>query len=277
MTLEARGVSWSRGGRIVVDDVTLEPAPGSTVGLLGPNGSGKSSLLKLLQGAASPDSGRVTLDGADLAGIRRRDVARRVATVTQHGETEVDIAVRDVVRLGRTPYRTLLGGDTAEDATAIDRAIAHVGLEAKADRAWRTLSGGERQRAHIARALAQEPRELLLDEPTNHLDIRHQLELLALVRDLPVTTVVALHDLNLAAMFCDSVLVLREGRVVAGGHPREVLTPELIADVYGVRAVVSHDQAVGCSRVCSTRRRSRRARPAAAPGTRTTGRRRASA
>jgi iron complex transport system ATP-binding protein len=217
VTLEARGVSWTRGGRLVVDDVTLEPAPGSTVGLLGPNGSGKSSLLRLLQGAAAPDSGR--------------EVARRVATVTQHGETEVDIVVRDVVRLGRTPYRTLLGGDTAADAAAIDRAIAHVGLEAKADHAWRTLSGGERQRAHIARALAQEPRELLLDEPTNHLDIRHQLELLALVRDLPVTTVVALHDLNLAAMYCDSVLVLRAGRVVAGGHPRDVLTPGLIADV----------------------------------------------
>jgi iron complex transport system ATP-binding protein len=172
-----------------------------------------------------------------------------VATVTQHGETEVDIVVRDVVRLGRTPYRTLLGGDTAEDTAAIDRAIAHVGLEEKADRAWRTLSGGERQRAHIARALAQEPRELLLDEPTNHLDIRHQLELLALVRDLPVTTVVALHDLNLAAMFCDTVIVLREGRVVAGGRPRDVLTPELIADVYGVRAVVTHDAARGCSQV----------------------------
>jgi iron complex transport system ATP-binding protein len=245
MTLHAERVSWRRGGTLVVDGVTVQPAPGSTVALLGPNGSGKSSLLRLLQGVARPDTGTVTLDGADLSGMRRRDVARAVATVTQHAETDADIVVRDVVRLGRTPHRPLMGGDTAEDERAIDRALAHVGLTEKSRQRWHTLSGGERQRAHIARALAQEPRELLLDEPTNHLDIRHQLELLALVAELPVTAVIALHDLNLAAMFCDSVLVLHRGRVVAGGSPAEVLTPTLIADVYGVRAQVAHDHVSG--------------------------------
>lgn len=242
MTLEADRVSWRRGGRLVIDGVTLRPRPGSTVGLLGPNGSGKSSLLRLLQGVAAPDAGAVTLDGAVLSTLRRREVARAVATVTQQAETEADLPVRDVVRLGRTPHRSLLGGDSADDLSAIERALEHVGLLAKADHLWRTLSGGERQRAHIARALAQEPRELLLDEPTNHLDIRHQLELLALVRELPVTTIVALHDLNLAALFCDDLLVLREGRVVAGGTPEQVLTPALIADVYGVRARVIVDR-----------------------------------
>ncbi|WP_104164203.1 ABC transporter ATP-binding protein [Cryobacterium sp. N22] len=249
MTLQAHRVSWRRGGTLVIDDVTLCPEPGSTVGLLGPNGSGKSSLLRLLQGVSAPDAGTITLDGADLTSVRRRHVARTVATVTQHAETDVDILVRDVVRLGRTPYRSLFGGDTAEDARAIDRALAHVGLTDKAERLWHTLSGGERQRAHIARALAQEPTELLLDEPTNHLDIRHQLELLALVAALPVTAIVALHDLNLAAMFCDSVLVLQGGRAVAGGSPRDVLTPELIGDVYGVRARVAEDAVTGRSHV----------------------------
>ncbi|MFC5730790.1 MULTISPECIES: ABC transporter ATP-binding protein [Nocardioides] len=217
MTLRADRVSWRRGGALVVDGVTIQPVPGSTVALLGPNGSGKSSLLRLLQGVARPDAGTVTLDGADIAAMRRRDIARAVATVTQHAETDADLIVRDVVRLGRTPHRSVFGGDTAEDERAIERALAHVGLAEKARHRWHTLSGGERQRAHIARALAQEPRELLLDEPTNHLDIRHQLELLALVAELPVTAVIALHDLNLAAMFCDFVLVLRSGRVVAGG------------------------------------------------------------
>lgn len=249
MSLHAHRVSWRRGGALVIDDVTLRPEPGSTVGLLGPNGSGKSSLLRLLQGASVPDSGTITLDGADLASVRRRQVARTVATVTQHADTDVDILVRDVVRLGRTPYRSVFGGDTADDARAIDRALAHVGLADRADRLWRTLSGGERQRAHIARALAQEPTELLLDEPTNHLDIRHQLELLALVADLPVTAIVALHDLNLAAMFCDSVLVLRAGRAVAGGRPRDILTPALIAEVYGVRARVVEDAVTGRAHV----------------------------
>ena len=245
MTLRAERVSWRRGGVLVIDGVTVQPAPGSTVALLGPNGSGKSSLLRLMQGAARPDTGTVTLDGADLSGMRRREIARAVAMVSQHAETDADIIVRDVVRLGRTPHRPLWGGDTAQDERAIDCALEHVGLTEKASHRWHTLSGGERQRAHIARALAQDPRELLLDEPTNHLDIRHQLELLALVADLPVTAIIALHDLNLAAMFCDVVLVLQRGRVVAGGPPADVLTPSLIADVYGVRAHVSRDHVSG--------------------------------
>jgi iron complex transport system ATP-binding protein len=249
MTLEAQRVSWRRGGTLVLDGVTLRPAPGATIGLLGPNGSGKSSLLRLLQGMARPDSGTIMLDGTELARLHRREVARSVASVTQHADTDVDIVVRDVVRLGRTPHRSgfgsVVGGELARDARVIAEALEHVGLTAKADHLWHTLSGGERQRAHIARALAQEPRELLLDEPTNHLDIRHQLELLELVAALPVTAIVALHDLNLAAMFCDTVVVLRQGQVVAAGPPAEVLTSELIAEVYGVRAHVTHDEDSG--------------------------------
>lgn len=241
MTLSAERVSWRRGGALVVDGVTVHPEPGSTVGLLGPNGSGKSSLLRLLQGREHPDTGMVRLDDRDIASLRTRDVARVVATVSQHADTDVELTVRDVVRLGRTPYRSFWAGDTKADDRAVDAALAQVQLADKADHDWHVLSGGERQRAQIARALAQEPRELLLDEPTNHLDIRHQLDLLALVTRLPVTTVVALHDLNLAAMFCDHVLVLRAGAVVAAGTPAEVLMPELIADVYEVRANVLVD------------------------------------
>lgn len=249
MTLETREVRWTRGGALVVDDVSLRPEPGSTVGLLGPNGSGKSSLLRLLQGAARPDSGQVLLDDRPLGEWRRREVARSVAVVTQHAETDADIVVRDVVRLGRTPHRPVWGGSTTGDEAAIDAALERVGLTDKADRLWHTLSGGERQRAQIARALAQEPRELLLDEPTNHLDIRHQLDVLALVAALPVTSIIALHDLNLAATYCDSVLVLRAGRVVAAGAPAEVLTPALIADVYEVKARVIPDAETGRSTI----------------------------
>jgi iron complex transport system ATP-binding protein len=241
VTLHADTVSWDRGGRLVVDGVSLTPAPGQTVGLLGPNGSGKSSLLRLLDGVVRPTAGVVTLDGQDLARLPRRRVARTVAVVAQQSGTEVDLTVRDVVELGRSPHRTSFGGDRAADARAVEEALRRTGLSDQAGRRWRELSGGEQQRAHIARALAQEPRELLLDEPTNHLDVRHQLELLDLVTRLPVTAVVALHDLNLAAMFCDAVLVLRAGRAVAAGTPAEVLTPGLIADVYGVRAEVDLD------------------------------------
>jgi iron complex transport system ATP-binding protein len=253
MTLHAENVTWNRGGALVVDGVTLHPEPGQTVGLLGPNGSGKSSLLRVLHGLVKPTAGLVTLDGVDLTSVGRRRIARSVASVTQHAETDVDITVRDIARLGRIPHRSGLGGETAADDAAVERALAHVGLLDQAGRLWHTLSGGERQRAQIARALAQEPRELLLDEPTNHLDIRHQLELLDLVCALPLTTVIAIHDLNLAAMYCDTVVVLRAGRVVAAGAPSAVLTAELIADVYGVAAEVTLDAERGYPVVTFTR------------------------
>jgi len=238
MSLAARQVSWTRSGRLVLDGVTVEPAPGDTVGLLGPNGSGKSSLLKLLAGVDRPSSGSVQLDGEPLTRMPRRALARRVAMVAQHAETELHVTVRDVVRLGRIPYTGMIGAD-AEGAAVVDAALAATGLRDMTDRFWHTLSGGERQRVQIARALAQDPDHLLLDEPTNHLDIAHQLEILALVRQLDVTTVVALHDLNLAAMFCDHIVVLSGGRIVATGSPTQVLTEPLIGAVYGVRCRVS--------------------------------------
>ena len=245
MTLHASDVSWKRGDALVVDGVTLHPVQGQTVGLLGPNGSGKSSLLRLLHGFARPDRGLITLDGDDLKTVRRREIATKVAAVTQHADTDADITVYDVVRLGRTPYRGAFGAGSPRDDHVIRQALLQVGLLGREERLWHSLSGGERQRAHIARALAQEPQELLLDEPTNHLDIRHQLELLRLVTSLPVTTVIAMHDLNLAAMFCDALLVLDGGKVVAAGAPADVLTVELIHDVYEVDARVAIDPMSG--------------------------------
>lgn len=239
MSLHANDVTWNRDGNFVVDGVTVRPEPGQTIGLLGPNGSGKSSLLRLLSGFQRPTAGTVELDGADLAGLRRKDVARTVAVVSQHADTDVDVTVGEVVRLGRVPHRGAFGADRTADDAAVADALERTGLTDKADRMWHRLSGGERQRVQIARALAQQPRELLLDEPTNHLDIHHQLELMTLVTTLPVTSIIAIHDLNLAAMFCDQVVVLRDGWVVAAGPPATVLTAELIADVYQVAADVS--------------------------------------
>ncbi|MBJ6617933.1 ABC transporter ATP-binding protein [Streptomyces sp. DHE17-7] len=226
-------------GRLILDGVSLAPRPGSVTGLLGPNGSGKSTLLRLLSGVLAPASGVVTLDGRPLGDWGRRAVARRVAVVEQHADTLVELTVLDVVRLGRIPHRRAWASAGDADEDAVRTALERTGLTDHADRFWHTLSGGERQRVQIARALAQEPRELLLDEPTNHLDVQHQLELLNLIAELPVTSVVALHDLNLAAMYCDQVVVLRQGRVVAAGPPGDTLTESLIADVYGVRAEVT--------------------------------------
>ncbi|MFE6822561.1 ABC transporter ATP-binding protein [Streptomyces sp. NPDC057690] len=239
--LRADRVGRAVGGTLILDGVSLTPRPGAVTGLLGPNGSGKSTLLRLLAGVLAPDSGVVTLDDRPLARVSRRAVARRVAVVEQQADTQLALSVHDVVRLGRIPHRRAWAAGTAADEEAVRSALARTGLADKAHRPWHSLSGGERQRVQIARALAQEPRELLLDEPTNHLDIQHQLALLTLITELRVTSVVALHDLNLAAMYCDRLVVLREGRVVACGSPHDVLTEALIADVYGVRATVTAD------------------------------------
>ncbi|MFC8021024.1 ABC transporter ATP-binding protein [[Kitasatospora] papulosa] len=239
--LRATRITREAGGRIVLDGVSVAPPSGATVGLLGPNGSGKTTLLRVMAGVLGPGAGVVTLDGRTLAETGRRAVARRVAVVDQHADTQIDLSVLDVVRLGRIPHRRPWSASGTEDEAAVQGALARTGLADRAAQSWHTLSGGERQRVQIARALAQQPRELLLDEPTNHLDIQHQLELLSLIAALPVTAVVALHDLNLAAMFCDRVVVMKEGRVVAGGTPSEVITEELVAEVYRVRAVVTPD------------------------------------
>jgi iron complex transport system ATP-binding protein len=237
-SISAREATWTTRGACVVDGVTIAVAPGTTVGLLGPNGSGKSSLLRLLSGLRGTSSGVVELDGDDVAGLSRRQVARRLATVDQESTTDADPTVRDVIGLGRLPHRAPWSPETARDREVVLASATAMRTAHLLDRRYMTLSGGERQRVQIARALAQEPRELLLDEPTNHLDVRHQLELLELVARTPATTVMALHDLNLAAAYCDEVVVLSGGRVHAAGTPSEVLTPALLADVYGVEAAV---------------------------------------
>ena len=245
MTLSAERISLSLGGRRILDSVTFAAGAGETIGLLGPNGSGKSTLLRVLAGIRRPDSGRVELDGEDVQGMRRARIARRIAVVSQHSDTEVDVTVEDVVRLGRIPHRGIFGSDEAGDAEAVEAALLATGTDGLRGRRWSTLSGGERQRTQIARALAQQPTELLLDEPTNHLDIAHQLDILALVRELPLTSVVALHDLNLAAMFCDRVIVLEQGAVVAAGTPTEVIDESLVSRVYQVKATVTADPTDG--------------------------------
>ncbi|MCX5441720.1 MULTISPECIES: ABC transporter ATP-binding protein [unclassified Streptomyces] len=236
--LRADRVRRETGGHLILDGVSVHPAPGGITGLIGPNGSGKTTLLRLLAGILTPQAGVVTLDGSPLSAVRRRDFARRVAVVEQQADTQVELTVEDVVRLGRVPHRKAWMPPSAQDEEAVRSALARTDLTDRAHRHWHTLSGGERQRVQIARALAQRPRELLLDEPTNHLDIQHQLDLLDLLAELRLTSVIALHDLNLAAMYCDQLVVLRQGRVIAAGAPCDVLTEELIARVYGVRATV---------------------------------------
>jgi iron complex transport system ATP-binding protein len=238
LSIATRALRWETGGRLIIDGITLQATPGRMLGLVGPNGSGKSSLLRLICGLRRASAGLVTLGEVDLRTVPRAAIARRIAFVEQQANTDEVVTVEDVVSLGRTPHRGPLAAWTARDQQAVDQALLQVGLVAKRAQNWHTLSGGEKQRAQIARALAQAPSELLLDEPTNHLDVQHQLEILELLAHLPLTSIVALHDLNLAALYCDEVVVLKDGRVMAAGAPIEVLTPPLIRDVFGVAAAI---------------------------------------
>lgn len=238
MTITAENLTWKIGQKTIVDGVSLRAEPGKMLGLLGPNGSGKSSVLRLLAGLRKAHAGTVTLDGHNLRGIRRKVIARRIALVEQHATTEADVRVRDVVRLGRIPHQSPLGGWSRTDDAVVEDALARVGMSDRHAQYWHSLSGGERQRVHIARALAQDPQELLLDEPTNHLDIQHQVELLRLISEIALTSIVAIHDLNHAAMFCDHLVVLDKGRVVAAGAPQEVLTEGLLREIFRVEARV---------------------------------------
>ncbi|MBB4234196.1 ABC transporter ATP-binding protein [Rhizobium esperanzae] len=238
MSIRIDKVSFAAGDTVIVNGVSLAVEKGKVLGLLGPNGSGKSSLLRLICRLRKVRSGVIKLGEDDIASLSRAALARRVAFVEQQSATDTQLTARDVVRLGRTPHRGLLSSWGAADDAAVEEALLRVGMREKAGQLWQTLSGGERQRVHIARSLAQAPSELLLDEPTNHLDIQHQLDILSLISKLGITSVVALHDLNLAAMFCDSLAVLEKGEVVASGAPEDVLTEDMIGRVFGVRAHV---------------------------------------
>ncbi len=239
MSVVAQNLVWGVRGKTIIDDVSLAIARGETLGLIGPNGSGKSSLLRLLAGLKRPHAGRVEISAEDIARVPRRALSRQVAFVQQNATTDTNVTVRDVVRLGRTPHRSALAGWAAADEAAVASALDRVEMAAHQAQAWQTLSGGERQRVHIARALAQTPQIMFLDEPTNHLDIHHQIEIMRMVRDLHQTSVVALHDLNTAAMFCDRIVVLRSGSVVAYGSPEAVLTEDILREVFRVKAHVS--------------------------------------
>ncbi|SEJ12148.1 ABC transporter ATP-binding protein [Demequina mangrovi] len=239
MEVRVEALSVARGHREVLSDVSFAAAPGEIVGLLGPNGAGKTTLLGAIAGMLAPASGRVLLDGDDAHRLPRREAARRVALMEQQPDRDIPLRAADIVALGLLPHRGRFDrGGSPRDAALAREALATVGAEELAERPWTELSGGERQRVSLARALAQRPRLLLLDEPTNHLDVRAQLDTLRFVADLGITAIAALHDLDHAARLCTRIVLLDRGRVAAQGAPAEVLTPEVIASVYGVRATV---------------------------------------
>lgn len=245
MRLQIEGLTFSYGENDAIRDINLCVDKGEFVGLIGPNGSGKSTVLKNVYRALTPDRGCITLDGENLLKMSYRKSALKLAVVGQENDVPFDFMVEEIVAMGRTPHKKMFDVDNAEDKRIVHHALEHLGMENMAKRSYLNLSGGEKQRVIIARAVAQESDFLILDEPTNHLDISYQMQIFDFIKRLNVTVLSAIHDLNMAALYCDRLYVLKEGSIVLQGTPDEVLTPENIYDVYGVRSSVEKHPITG--------------------------------
>lgn len=238
MNIKTDNIQVSFGSKPILHDISLAIHDKEFVGIIGPNGSGKSTFLKCLYRVLQPSGGKIFFDGSELNSLSHRDIALKMAVVAQHSTVNFDFSVLEMVLMGRSPYKGLLDRDQLDDYEIARHALAEVGLSDFESRNFNTLSGGEQQRVILARALAQRTECLVLDEPTNHLDIKYQLELMTIVKRLDATVVSAIHDLNLAAIYCDRIIALKDGHIVCSGTPQEVLTAETIRHIYGVSATV---------------------------------------
>jgi iron complex transport system ATP-binding protein len=243
--LVADQVSKTLGHQLVLKDVNLAVRMGECFGIIGPNGSGKSTLIKLLSGADTPDSGWITFRSQQLSAYSKKQLARSIAVLQQEALPPIGFTVREVVEMGRYPYQNWLGEEQTDVEPIISGILSELDLTQLSSRPIERLSGGERQRVALAKAAAQQPELLMLDEPTTYLDIGYQQQMMEYIRRWQgrngMTVIAVLHDLNLAALYCDRIMVLHQGRVVETGTPGEVLSADLLEQVYGVRpTIVKH-------------------------------------
>ena len=216
MNIQTDNIQVSFGPKTILHDISLDIRNKEFVGIIGPNGSGKSTFLKCLYRVLKPNNGKIFFDGTEMSSLSHRDTALKMAVVAQHSTVNFDFSVLEMVLMGRSPYKGLLDRDKIDDYEIARHALSQVGLSDFESRNFNTLSGGEQQRVILARALAQRTECLVLDEPTNHLDIKYQLELMTIVKRLDATVVSAIHDLNLAAIYCDRLIALKDGSVEIG-------------------------------------------------------------
>ncbi|MDY6073356.1 MAG: ABC transporter ATP-binding protein [Eubacteriales bacterium] len=234
--VEIRDLSYKVPDMEILRDVSMRVENEQFIGLIGPNGSGKTSLLKHIYRALPPQKRTVFINGREVESYSYRETARHVTVMRQENSSDFDYSILEMVLMGRAPYRKYYEPDTNEDKEIAHYALCFVGMEDKADRSFSTLSGGEKQRVLIARSLAQEADILLLDEPTNHLDVHYQWLVMETISKLKKTVLSVFHDLNLACRFCDYIYVLKDGRIVSHGRPELVVTPEMLSDIFGVKA-----------------------------------------
>ncbi|WP_444819247.1 ABC transporter ATP-binding protein [Treponema denticola] len=242
MVLDISSLSFDFGSKNILADIDLSIKNNGIVGIIGPNGSGKSTLLKCIYRVLKPKTGTIFIDGKNINDYQFKETAKKMAVVAQHNDTHFDFNVLEMVLIGRSPHKKFMERDSAEDIELAYKALEQVNMKDFADRNFSSLSGGEKQRIILARALVQNTDCLILDEPTNHLDIKHQLHFMSLAKDLKITVISAIHDLNIAAMYCDKIYALKEGQIIASGSVYEVITEEVIKTLYDVEAKIIYDE-----------------------------------
>jgi len=254
--VSVRGVGWDVAHKTILNDINFELPSGSFVGLIGPNGAGKSSLLRCIYRHIKPSRGTIYIHGRDIWQQSLRKHAQSIAVILQESYIPFGLRVKDVVAMGLTPHKSLLSFNDSRDRIRIAEAVERVDLGHALNEVFSHLSGGEKQRIMVARAIVQQPQLLLMDEPTNHLDVHYQSEVLQLAQDLDITVLASIHDLNLAATFCDQLLVLNNGRLVGQGRPDGVLTEDMISQVFNTCALVDRHPLYASPRITYAYRRS---------------------
>lgn len=238
--LTCDNVCWKVDQKDILKNISFTVASGSFTGLVGPNGAGKSSLLRCLYRYLQYDQGCVKLDQQDIWRMSAINFAKQVAVVLQESPSLFNLSVHDVVALGLVPHQPLFANNNKNDELKITQALQKVELENKSQQAFEHLSGGEKQRALIARAIVQAPKLLIMDEPTSHLDIKYQIQIIEMAKSLGITVIASFHDLNLASAICDNIIVMKNGELVKQGAPINVITEQMLSDVFGVCALVKN-------------------------------------
>ena len=241
MNICATDIKMEIGNNEILKGVSIDSKNKEFVGIIGPNGSGKSTLLKCIYRTLKPNGGCIMLGNTPISTMSVKESAKKLAVVAQHNYYNFDFSVEEVVLMGRSPHKKRLEPDNSKDYQIVNESLDKVGMLEFKNRSFSTLSGGEQQRVILARALAQQTPCLILDEPTNHLDIKYQLSLLNIVKDLDLTIVAAIHDLNIAAMYCYRLFVMKNGKIVRSGTPQEVLTKEFIKEIYDIDVEIVND------------------------------------
>ena len=236
--VQVKNLGFSIDKKEILKNISFEVPKGSFVGIIGPNGSGKSTLLKNIYRLYKPSSGSITLDNKDLSKMKDKDCAKEIAVLAQESNSQFDFTVEQIVKMGRYPYKSIFEDYSKSDIQMVKDMLEKVGLNNYSNRSFSNLSGGEKQRTLIARALVQNTDFLILDEPTNHLDIGYQIQLMDLIKSLNITTLSAIHDMNIASMYCDYLIVMKDGKIKDFGKVEDVITSQMLKEIFGVNAYV---------------------------------------